>query len=291
MKTNNLILISIIAVLVAAGAYFFSTGGLLGLVYFPSESADCSIIDNGNTLFCNIGSGTRSCIEPQYDVRGQFCRNFYNTSAPYGAAFSVTTSDWTFVSADENGHSVNAYITPDGSAVCIENLDCKDVWGENARQSCPASIPTTTCSGTATFSRVQSPPNCVPDWQCSGWTACNNGNQIRTCSDQNNCADQSTKPVTSQSCTGTCAPDIECSEWTSCLSGFKSRTCGDLNYCNGATPTTETQTCFDFCTPGTANMLCPDDGDDTTVFNTQTLIILAGALLIIVVGIIVWRRK
>src|SRR3989344_3623491 len=41
---------------------------------------------------------------------------------------------------------------------------------------------------------------CTPNWTCSLWTTCQNGNHIRACLDSNNCGTLTGKPVESQSC-------------------------------------------------------------------------------------------
>lgn len=41
---------------------------------------------------------------------------------------------------------------------------------------------------------------CAENWQCTNWSACINGQQNRTCSDRNNCADFSSQPVTTREC-------------------------------------------------------------------------------------------
>jgi len=41
---------------------------------------------------------------------------------------------------------------------------------------------------------------CTPNWTCSLWTTCQNGNQIRACLDSNNCGTLTGKPAESQSC-------------------------------------------------------------------------------------------
>ncbi len=43
--------------------------------------------------------------------------------------------------------------------------------------------------------------SCTPDWQCNDWTDCVNGQQTRTCTDNNSCGVTTGKPVESQSCT------------------------------------------------------------------------------------------
>jgi len=41
---------------------------------------------------------------------------------------------------------------------------------------------------------------CSSSWTCSSWTTCSNNQQSRTCSDINNCGNQTNKPIESQSC-------------------------------------------------------------------------------------------
>ena len=58
---------------------------------------------------------------------------------------------------------------------------------------------------TLTVTTAPSPPSagprrCNPDWQCSGWSECANGQQTRTCSDLENCGTSSGKPAESQLC-------------------------------------------------------------------------------------------
>jgi hypothetical protein len=62
------------------------------------------------------------------------------------------------------------------------------------------------------------PPECVPDWQCSPWSRCLNGSQTRECLDLNECGTDEGRPATEQECvTGSALPD-GCSEGeTICL--------------------------------------------------------------------------
>jgi hypothetical protein len=41
---------------------------------------------------------------------------------------------------------------------------------------------------------------CIENWVCSDWSACTNGVQTRTCTDQNSCGTTVKKPETSQTC-------------------------------------------------------------------------------------------
>ncbi len=49
------------------------------------------------------------------------------------------------------------------------------------------------------------PPVCTPNWRCSAWSACTNGQRARICSDSNSCGVTTGKPSESEACTaGTC---------------------------------------------------------------------------------------
>lgn len=45
------------------------------------------------------------------------------------------------------------------------------------------------------------PAQCIPNWSCTAWGTCNNGIQGRSCTDVNNCNNQTGMPATTQSCT------------------------------------------------------------------------------------------
>ena len=46
--------------------------------------------------------------------------------------------------------------------------------------------------------------SCIPDWQCSEWSSCSSyGNQIRTCTELNNCGSVISKPTEIQTCVPT----------------------------------------------------------------------------------------
>ncbi len=75
---------------------------------------------------------------------------------------------------------------------------------------------------------------CTSDWQCTEWSECFDGNQIRSCIDFNNCQDLSSKPEESRACTPNCIPKWECSEWLPEIcpeTETFSRNCEDINRC------------------------------------------------------------
>jgi len=42
--------------------------------------------------------------------------------------------------------------------------------------------------------------SCVPNWQCSKWSECVDGQQIRVCNDLNKCGNEKNKPIEKRSC-------------------------------------------------------------------------------------------
>ncbi len=58
------------------------------------------------------------------------------------------------------------------------------------KEAVPPTTPTQTSSNSV----------CYESWSCSDWSACQNGQQIRTCTDSNNCGTTKNKPTETQSC-------------------------------------------------------------------------------------------
>ena len=117
---------------------------------------------------------------------------------------------------------------------------------------------------TLTGAECMTPDSCIPDWYCTGFGSCVNGQQTQTCTDNNNCGVLTDKPDTVQSCNVYCTPNWYCSgfDGKSCLNGEQTQTCTDTNGCG----TTEdrpdlTQSCVvavdDTCN---ANCLTQSDG-------------------------------
>lgn len=73
--------------------------------------------------------------------------------------------------------------------------------------------------------------NCDADWQCTEWSICVEGTQIRSCIDFNTCGNDSGKPVENQSCSQ-CIPNWQCTEWSpeKCPENNRqTKKCNDLN--------------------------------------------------------------
>ncbi len=85
--------------------------------------------------------------------------------------------------------------------------------------------------------------NCNPQWNCTSWSSCISGNQIRSCIDTNFCGIISGKPAENQTC-AVCIPNPNCIDWlpkTCPKNGTQTRTCIDLNNCGTIPP--ETRDC------------------------------------------------
>jgi hypothetical protein len=97
------------------------------------------------------------------------------------------------------------------------------------------------CSDGSTVSNPslcpQTGSSCTPNWSCSGWSSCTNGQQTRGCADINSCGTTSNKPIESQACTQ--QAQTYCGDGT-CNSGETCQTCPQD--CGQCTPTTQSIT-------------------------------------------------
>src|SRR3989339_840352 len=123
---------------------------------------------------------------------------------------------------------------------------------------------------------------CNPNWQCSSWKSCLNGQQTRSCFDYNSCNANISRPSEVQACSSNtnlnantnpntnvdlnpdyiidlilppsimpisntnivCNSNWQCESWGGCINGQKTRSCIDYNYCNSNNYSKiETQTC------------------------------------------------
>ena len=76
--------------------------------------------------------------------------------------------------------------------------------------------------------------SCTPNWNCTEWSECIDGEEIRSCVDFNLCGNDSTKPDEIQECETECLPVWDCSKWQpeKCSKDeTQTRTCTDLNNC------------------------------------------------------------
>jgi|SRR3989339_1849386 len=133
---------------------------------------------------------------------------------------------------------------------------------------------------------------CNPNWQCSSWKSCLNGQQTRSCFDYNSCNANISRPSEVQACSSNtnlnantnpntnvdlnpdyiidlilppsimpisntnivCNSNWQCESWGGCINGQKTRSCIDYNYCNSNNYSKiETQTCI---SSSNTNIVC-----------------------------------
>lgn len=74
---------------------------------------------------------------------------------------------------------------------------------------------------------------CVEEYDCERWSACEDGQQSRTCVDINNCGTNNNMPALTQECT--CRENWICEEWSTCNeNGEQTRSCTDTNMCGNS---------------------------------------------------------
>ncbi|MDP3881320.1 MAG: hypothetical protein Q8Q31_00385 [Nanoarchaeota archaeon] len=109
--------------------------------------------------------------------------------------------------------------------------------GSNSTYNCAISGSRFSISGLAhsavkEASQSASELSCIASWNCTEWSLCMNGNQIRTCVDANNCNNLTVEPLELQACVAPCSPNWICGNWSSCgKNGNQTRLCTDSNSC------------------------------------------------------------
>jgi|GEM_PF-6225543 len=92
---------------------------------------------------------------------------------------------------------------------------------------------------------------CIESWVCDQFTSCQNDKQTRTCTDQNKCNTDLTKPVTEKTCS--CTEQWECRPFTDCSAGIQTRYCFDTAECGTETTKPLTQQSCASCNDNTQN--------------------------------------
>ncbi|MFH0951565.1 MAG: FG-GAP-like repeat-containing protein, partial [Patescibacteria group bacterium] len=76
---------------------------------------------------------------------------------------------------------------------------------------------------------------CLPDWQCSTWSACRDNKVYRQCIDVNLCGTIIDQPDLSRSCSAeVCNEKWACNDWSDCQASTRRRNCVDENKCGTA---------------------------------------------------------
>lgn len=78
--------------------------------------------------------------------------------------------------------------------------------------------------------------SCMENWTCTNWSACSNGQRIRTCSDSNSCGTTAQKPIEAETCSfSACSENWSCTAWSDCSDNQRTRACADGNSCGTET--------------------------------------------------------
>lgn len=132
-------------------------------------------------------------------------------------------------------------------------------------------------------------PPCTPDWECSPWSQCINDTQTRTCTDVDNCDTEEGMPALQQACGIGSVLQPECTEGTRNCVGQ------DVFECTATGTWEEVQACASGCSEGA----CVEEiqntaGSDSITgmfLNSTTTIYALIALVVILLGALVWKMK
>ena len=157
----------------------------------------------------------------------------------------------------------------------ISGLDNQDI---NTTATPPSNPPSSGDSGSGGSRR------CIPNWQCTEFSICINGQQQRSCADSNRCNTQSNKPVLARSCVinpaiPQCNEAWQCTPWSICKDDEQTRGCNDLNVCG-----------TEYNKPNTIQS-CQKISPSTPDKNSTTLVIVIVVFLILIISIVYWYIK
>ncbi len=194
-------------------------------------------LSNLTALACRVGSDT---IHPE---AAEVCGDGFDNSCSGQVDNPLICT--ACIDADGDGYGANS-----PSACPRAGQDCDDTKSTaypGATEACDTVD--NDCDGqTDEDAQCGLPLECVPLWSCSAWSACQNRQQTRTCTDARSCGSTTNRPALTQDCPATdqraCVEDWRCDAWSACAESRQSRTCTDRNAC-GTTSTkpTTTQTC------------------------------------------------
>ena len=195
----------------------------------------------------NCGSwGT--CVNSQ-QTRACTDNNYCNSISNKPATTQACSTDWNTIGAavkivlKANGQEGQTPANPGGVAelswTTVNATSCvaSDGWtGDKATSGTETisgltayTIFTLKCSNATGFTTAKSYVNAyAPNWYCTDWGPCINGQQTRPCTDQSHTGLETGKPATTKSC---CIENWSCGGWSACSSNNQTRTCTDLNSC------------------------------------------------------------
>jgi len=151
---------------------------------------DCVTVEN-----C---SGIQACVDKKWSS----CVDTPNDNCP--CIENWNCASWTLC---VDGNQSRTCVDLGG---CFESYQETRFCGECANGTTQACVTTENCVGTQTcvnnfWNLCADVPNdncpiCIEDWMCNPWTLCIDGNQSRTCLDDNNCGTTNDMPPEIQIC-------------------------------------------------------------------------------------------
>ena len=200
------------------------------------------------TSWSNLGSCNIQDKQNQSRSRIQYDSNNCGTIS------NQTFYEYQQVACNYCSENINAFYTSWSS--CINNNQTRTKYYSdlNYNSCCAITTLSSDChinnGSYANLTEVQTCiSSCTQNWQCTSWSDCVNNLQTRTCTDINNCNNNTGKPTESQSCTTQCTQNWQCGSWSTCINNQQTRICTDLNGCNNITGMpVEIQSCTSTCT-------------------------------------------
>lgn len=150
----------------------------------------------------------------------------------------------------------------------------------------------TTTTSSSSSSSSSGGGTCLPNYDCTEWSVCSEGQQTRTCTRVPGCGTSSTPPSEIQSCeplktgsgTSGCQEDWVCGEWSACSDGEQTRTCSEQNECG-----------TDNDKPSEARDCVIESGSEggppTGLFLDPTMSIGLAIIILLIIGAGAWMLK
>lgn len=163
-----------------------SQGCLNGQAFNSTTGQPCSVTPVSFVDVCKNIEGTQTSVPTGMTLD--------STGKCFTLVANVTSANNTETKTCLSGKVVskneNCTKTCSDGEVVLENLSCRT---------------TSTNINNVTRDTNQNQQNnntsaCIPNWQCNSWNTCTNSQQIRICTDSNNCGISTNKPTVTQTC-------------------------------------------------------------------------------------------
>jgi hypothetical protein len=247
-----------------------------------TDSASCGTTTNKPVEIQScVSENTTVCTEDiAYSAwsscsNGNKARTVTNTSSCGNITTTTTENQTCTVACTENWTCINWSTCSSGNQTrtCTDSASCGTTTNKpSIRQPCTSATTTsTTTTTTTTPVTAEVTQTCTPSPQCGDWQECIEGNQIRVCTDTNNCNPGEVASTESQACTvpiiETCSDKIKNQDETGIDCGGKCKKCGFFTIVGSAIS-------------GTVN---------SVLGNKTRALIFSGALFLVIAGFVCFR--